>query len=1590
VALGDVDNDGDLDVVSGNYFQSSTLYLNQGGTLASTPAWSSGPAPGTLSVALGDVDGDGYLDLVCGNSGDGTTLYLNHGGTFDTAPVWDSGTRTITSSVALGDVDGDGDLDLVCGANGASGNLYRNLGGTFDPTPAWSSPDSFTTSIALGDVDGDGDLDLVCGNYGQRSTLFLNQGGTFDVTPAWSSGSAANTTSVALGDGDGDGDLDLVCANYNQSSTFYRNQAGTFATSPNSSIFAPNTVSVALGDMDADGDLDVVLGGFGQNSSLYLNQGSYLSYGWGSRYGEYTASVALGDIDGDGFLDLVCGNKDHTKTLYLNWGFNILSTSPRLVGATENTYAVALGDVNGDGDLDLVCGNYNQNTTLYLNQDGTFAATPAWSSGPPDYTYSVALGDVDGDGDLDLVCGNQYARGTTLYLNQGGTFTTNPVWASEAEQNTLGVALGDVDGDGDLDLIRGNYGWSTTLYLNQGGTFTTPVWSSAARRTRSVALGDVDGDGDLDLVCGNENERSTLYRNQGGTFAATPAWSSGPSNATYGVALGDLDGDGDLDLVCANSGGGSTLYLNQGGTFATTPAWEGWVAGAVALGDVNGDGSLDLIFNSGVYLNQGPTLFAGAPDWTPTGTYSIIIAAGDIDGDGDLDVVGVTYNGSKSLYTGVRLPPLKGDPLNPRNQLPNNSAWLRNVRVERPSRNSLRFSFTAVDVESDAVRVVAEYQYEGDPQWLPLQFTTTSLAGPFSSSPSGTSSFPSGEAYALDCDITRFPFDRRNVIVRLKAISHPHRAGVIQGVASYSIPVGPLVPHRPQVGIPAAPLSFETVTLGDTVETDLVLTDTGSDTLVVNEVDLPSTEMALGVPTPLKLGPGESMPIAVSLRPVLNASVSGMVTVRSNDPISPLVEVPITTEIRPLAVSTQLIVPPDGIQLGEALTVIVTPKNGARIEEGTLHVVVPGGAGGSFPLVPLGDTFVGLIPGSLVTEAGLSYYVELRNLPASATDPTGAPTASYPVAVPVPALLTSVPQPNSGDDFLDGRDVRVILRVEEGTVFEQGTLHYRRGGESGYASAAVTLEGGILSAVIPGSAAGPRGLEYWGEVTTRSTTLREPPSGSRPRAIQVKVQETQEGASYPARVYRMVSVPLDFGPDFTGNLETLLRGEGAFGTYDPLRWRCFRYAPGLEQYLELSDPAHLEEFYLRPGRAFWIISREQNQIRFGFPALSVSTAGDFSIALAPGWNQVGNPFDFEVPWDSVRVTPDPEAVEPPRHWDPRAGAYDTGDVTVWQPFEGYFVWNEGPSDALLSIPPTTGEEIPVQARAAGGTKDRAPPVSSAAGRESGESGWRIHVAASTEGASDPDKVAGVAPEASEGRDRWDRSEPPPSPGPTLSLYFLGPAVPGASPREGSLRPLASDIRSPLAAAPEAEAGHAWRLDLLKTFARESSADEVRLRFRGLEEVPASLSVWLLDRALGGVVDLRQQPEYRFFLAERERVRAPDEARFELRVGSQAFVRSGPARPVPDRMRLLPCYPNPARVATVIRYEQAEPGEITLRIFDVGGRQVKVLRASHDAPGRYELAWKADDDQARRVVPGLYLVRLEQGSRRESRKLLVVR
>ncbi|HET6204992.1 MAG TPA: FG-GAP-like repeat-containing protein [Planctomycetota bacterium] len=494
VAFGDVDGDGDLDAFLGKGSNVADALLLNGGTgvfAYAPPANFPTLFDATTGVALGDVDGDGDLDVLVGNTdyasggGPGQNRLYRNGGTGVFADVTATSLPALpqaTQAVALGDMDGDGDLDALVG-NGPYGAAQQNRlqlndgTGVFTDVTAANLPALLDSprAVALGDVDGDGDLDgLFGGDLSHR--LDLNNGsGVFADATAQLPPLTGGTYSIALGDVDGDGDLDVYVGSGGQDRLYLNGGTGVFtdATATNLPALLDVTGSVALGDVDGDGDLDVFVGNGGQDR-LYLNGGTGVFADATATslpaLLDNTVDVALGDVDGDGDLDAFVANYGQ-ESLLLNGGTGVFTdvTGTNLPALLDNTRAIALGDVDGDSDLDALAGNLQGQNRLLLN-GGTGVFTDATAANLPalvDLTFAVALGDMDGDGDLDAFVGI-YQGQNRLHLNGGTGIFTDATGANLPAllDNTNAVALGDGDGDGDLDVLVGNYFGQSRLYTN--------------------------------------------------------------------------------------------------------------------------------------------------------------------------------------------------------------------------------------------------------------------------------------------------------------------------------------------------------------------------------------------------------------------------------------------------------------------------------------------------------------------------------------------------------------------------------------------------------------------------------------------------------------------------------------------------------------------------------------------------------------------------------------------------------------------------------------------------------------------------------------------------------------------------------------------------------------------------------------------------------------------------------------------------------------------------------------------------------------------------------------------------------------------
>ncbi|HMQ15930.1 MAG TPA: VCBS repeat-containing protein [Phycisphaerae bacterium] len=300
VEFGDVDGDGDLDMAVATDFSTlPRLLINNGAGYFSDESATRLPGIplGSAHCAFGDVDNDGDLDLVFANAlpnrfGNGQTqLYLNDGaGHFTDATALRLPAQLISQPMDafFADLDGDLNLDLVVVSRGSNGTrVYRNDGqGFFAAFPGGFPPNAGSYAFDPGDVDGDGDLDLLAINAAPSSLVELvlqndGLGGFTDATntilpPA--SNPAVDDNDSRWFDMDNDGDLDLLVGSLGTSERICRNSGGVLTLTTGAiTAIADSTLDIEVGDLDGDGDLDIVTGQ-GESGSyvnrIYINIGA--------------------------------------------------------------------------------------------------------------------------------------------------------------------------------------------------------------------------------------------------------------------------------------------------------------------------------------------------------------------------------------------------------------------------------------------------------------------------------------------------------------------------------------------------------------------------------------------------------------------------------------------------------------------------------------------------------------------------------------------------------------------------------------------------------------------------------------------------------------------------------------------------------------------------------------------------------------------------------------------------------------------------------------------------------------------------------------------------------------------------------------------------------------------------------------------------------------------------------------------------------------------------------------------------------------------------------------------------------------------
>lgn len=460
-------------------------------------------------VGLGDVNNDGLLDIYFTGNQVENKLYLNKGNLqFEdiTSKAGVAGERSWSTGVSMIDINNDGLMDIyVCNSGGVEGDnkqneLFINNGDlTFsEQAEKYNLADKgYSTHAAFLDYDKDGDLDLYLLNNSYAAIgsfnlmknirperdsvggdkLFRNDANTFvDVSEeAGIYGSIIGFgLGITIGDINDDGWQDIFISNdfFEKDYLYINNQDGTFSESLENSMRSISAASMGADMADINNDLrpDIFVtdmlpeplkrikqvttfeswdkfkfkkdnGYYNQFSRnmLHINNGdgsfSELGRLAGVEATDWSWGALIFDMDNDGLKDLFIANgiyQDITDLDYLN--FIADDETKRKIVSRDGVDYKALTDPIPINPIP----NYAYHNKGELSFENK---SVGWGLGKPGHSNGSAYGDLDNDGDLDLVVSNVNAS-ANIFINQSESVFPENKYLKVSLKAKNGIAIG--------------------------------------------------------------------------------------------------------------------------------------------------------------------------------------------------------------------------------------------------------------------------------------------------------------------------------------------------------------------------------------------------------------------------------------------------------------------------------------------------------------------------------------------------------------------------------------------------------------------------------------------------------------------------------------------------------------------------------------------------------------------------------------------------------------------------------------------------------------------------------------------------------------------------------------------------------------------------------------------------------------------------------------------------------------------------------------------------------------------------------------------------------------------------------------------
>lgn len=607
------------------------------------------------TMAVGDFDEDGFIDIVTGNGdsdSENLSILINDqtGGFTDRTDI---DLSNAPYEVTAADVNGDTHLDIAV-------TIYQDdlvavlLG---DGEGSFGTPTYFTTGtdtqpygLVIGNFNSDSNPDIITANRDGDNVSLLTGDGTGNFSAPSHISVGQSPWDIVAGYFDADSHLDIATVNTvdDNITVLIGNGAGGFPTT-NTISGVNNIDQLELADLNNDGKHDIT----GTGSSTFF---TCLGDGLGS-FGSLTflsyceGPGDTGDLDGDGNDDAVFYTRDFAIYTALGDGNGTLAYDVKYRVESGAQGNIRIRDVDNDGDLDLLVLGYitsaGVHQVIVLKNDGSgyFDAPAQYPilplEGNYEGAYAIVRGDFNEDGEMDLAATSHEDDQLVLLFGDGlGKFTIPVAFATGDDPRDL--LTGYFNEDDHLDLITLNWGSDNmSLHLGDGaGDFTGFTSIATSSTAFHFDTAKFNNDDHLDIiVAGGTGNNIGFFAGDGMGGFASPDYTA-LASSVYDVRAIDANEDGNMDIAASyNSLGDVAIYLGNGaGVFTDNGSYDTGNASWIEHGNINNDSHTDLLIanSSSVLLSNGD------------GTYTIQTISG-IGGTTHMNSADMNMNGEEEI-----------------------------------------------------------------------------------------------------------------------------------------------------------------------------------------------------------------------------------------------------------------------------------------------------------------------------------------------------------------------------------------------------------------------------------------------------------------------------------------------------------------------------------------------------------------------------------------------------------------------------------------------------------------------------------------------------------------------------------------------------------------------------------------------------------------------------------------------------------------------------------------------------------------------------------------------------------------------------